>query len=318
LREHGRGGGAVTGDVRGLGRDFLDQVQLKLPFESREISNPLASVFAQHQISHLHAAETEKYAHVTYFFNGGKEPPFEHETRIFVPSPNVATYDLKPEMSAAEIVQKVIPHIGKTDFSVINFANADMVGHTGNFEAAIKAVNTVDRCLNKVLKEVVNTGGLAHVTADHGNAEQMINPLTGMEDTEHTTNLVPFAIVGKDVNKYKTLLEDGRLSDIAPTILEIMEIDKPKEATSSAAADALPETALPPDLEAALKEPAYRPEREVWKALRQDGLLNPAILILALFLATLTVMVEAILLQGVLRVSQTFGMVSQRFRIEPS
>lgn len=208
---------------------YLEGIDLQLPFESREVSSPLASILSENKLSHLHAAETEKYAHVTYFFNGGKEAPFEGESRILVPSPNVKTYDLKPEMSAEKIVGKVMPVLSKYDFTVINFANADMVGHTGNLEAAIKAVETVDKCLKKVLDKIFRLGMVGLVTADHGNAEQMINPLTGQEDTEHTTNLVPFSIISKDKNRFNRLIEDGKLSDISTTVLEIMNIEKSKE-----------------------------------------------------------------------------------------
>ncbi len=180
-------------------------------------------------LSQLRAAETEKYAHVTFFFNGGSETVFEGEDRLLIPSPkHVPTYDLEPEMSAYELTREVIKRInsGTYDVIILNFANCDMVGHTGDFKAAVKAVETVDACVGEVVEATSAMGGISIVTADHGNAEVMIDDDGKTPHTAHTTNPVPFILVGADVT-----LRPGRLSDIAPTILDIMGIEKPKEMT---------------------------------------------------------------------------------------
>ena len=172
----------------------------------------------------LRIAETEKYAHVTYFFSGGREEPFEGEDRCLIPSPKVATYDLKPEMSAYEVTAEVIKRIEseKYDLIVLNYANPDMVGHTGVWRAALKAVEAVDECLGKVIKKVKEKDGIAMVTADHGNVEEMFED--GKPKTAHTSNPVPFILIGEDVK-----LKRGVLGNIAPTILEILDIEKPDE-----------------------------------------------------------------------------------------
>jgi len=205
----------------------------KVAFFAEKMRGQLGAVFEKNALSQLHLAETEKYAHVTYFFNGGMEKPFVKEKRILVPSPAVATYNLKPEMSAKEVVQKASQEIGKYDFTVINFANPDMVGHTGDFKATVFALETVDRCLSLEHKKIVI------ITADHGNAEQMKNPKTGEIDKEHTTNPVFFILVDEkrkkknnsftkqDLINLAALQPTGVLADVAPTILEIMEIEKP-------------------------------------------------------------------------------------------
>jgi 2,3-bisphosphoglycerate-independent phosphoglycerate mutase len=172
----------------------------------------------------LRAAETEKYAHVTFFFNGGNETPYPGEERLLVPSPKVATYDLQPEMSAAELTEKLLPMIdsNRYDFIVVNYANCDMVGHTGIFEAAVRAVETVDRCAGQLVEHILKAGGIALITADHGNADQMIerdgNPLTS-----HTASLVPFLVAGRQV----ALASGGKLADLAPTALDLMELPVP-------------------------------------------------------------------------------------------
>ena len=177
----------------------------------------------------LRIAETEKYAHVTFFFNGGVEAPYEGEDRCVIPSPKVATYDLKPEMSAPEVAAECVKRIesGKYDVVILNFANCDMVGHTGVFEAAVKAVEAVDTCVDQVVTAVLNAGGCAFITADHGNAEKMMNP-DGTPFTAHTTNVVPFVAVGCGDVK---LREGGCLADIAPTMLPYIGLPVPAEMT---------------------------------------------------------------------------------------
>jgi 2,3-bisphosphoglycerate-independent phosphoglycerate mutase len=192
----------------------------------------LAQIFEEMNFKNLRVAETEKYAHVTYFFNGGVEKPFGGEERILVPSPKVPTYDLKPEMSAAGIADAVTSAIRKGDFDAIimNFANADMVGHSGKLEATIKAVETVDECLGRIRQAMNDAGDTAWViTADHGNAETMIDPVTGGPHTYHTTNPVPLVLVTNDSNS--KLQSDGSLQDISPTLLSILGIEEPIEMT---------------------------------------------------------------------------------------
>jgi 2,3-bisphosphoglycerate-independent phosphoglycerate mutase len=192
----------------------------------------LAEVFAELNYKNLRVAETEKYAHVTYFFNGGVEKPFGGEERILVPSPKVATYDLKPEMSAAGVADAVTNAIRKGDFDAIimNFANADMVGHSGKLEAAIKAVEAVDECLGLIRQAMHEAGDTAWIiTADHGNAETMIDPVTGGPHTYHTTNPVPLVLVSNDLPA--SLRPDGSLQDISPTILGILGVQEPIEMT---------------------------------------------------------------------------------------
>jgi 2,3-bisphosphoglycerate-independent phosphoglycerate mutase len=200
-------------------------------FENDNLQNTIGEVLAAHGKKQIRIAETEKYPHVTFFFSGGREQPFEGENRIMVASPKVATYDLQPEMSAVGITDLLVPEIEaeSADFICLNYANADMVGHTGVFEAAIKAVETVDACVNRVV-----TAGLAHgytllVTADHGNADFMINE-DGSPNTAHTLNLVPLFLVDTDL---KVNLTAGKLGDIAPTILHLMELPIPKEMTGN-------------------------------------------------------------------------------------
>ncbi len=205
---------------------------LPAAFPPQHMGNLVADVFAAHGIRNLRAAETEKYAHVTYFFNGGVEKVYPGESRMLVPSPSVATYDLKPEMSAYEVGEKAEGEIasGKHDVLVLNFANGDMVGHTGILSAAIRAVEAVDSNLRRVVEKVWAAGGAALVTADHGNAELMVDPETGEPHTAHTTNPVPF-IYADPSRKGATLHPDLALSDAAPTILELLEIPPPAEMT---------------------------------------------------------------------------------------
>jgi len=196
------------------------------------LTNILANVMAQQQMRNLRVAETEKYAHVTYFFNGGVEQPFPGEERTLVPSPKVATYDLKPEMSAQGIAQTVVDAVNRGAFDVIivNFANADMVGHSGQIPPTIKAVETVDACLGEIYNAVRRRGGAMLVTADHGNAEQMIDPATGGPHTAHTTNPVPLIVVAENAKAF-SLRSDGALQDISPTALTLLGLDQPKEMT---------------------------------------------------------------------------------------
>ncbi|HKW27303.1 MAG TPA: 2,3-bisphosphoglycerate-independent phosphoglycerate mutase [Terriglobales bacterium] len=201
-----------------------------LPPES--LKNILANVMANLNLRNLRVAETEKYAHVTYFFNGGVEQPFGGEERVLVPSPKVATYDLKPEMNAAGIAAEVVKAVEKGIFDVIivNFANADMVGHSGQIEPTVKAVETVDSCLAEIERALRQRGGAMIITADHGNAELMIDPATGGPHTAHTTNPVPLIVVSGEGKKF-SLRRDGSLRDISPTILGFLGADQPKEMT---------------------------------------------------------------------------------------
>jgi 2,3-bisphosphoglycerate-independent phosphoglycerate mutase len=206
---------------------------LKYVIAPEKLEHILAQVFEELQYKNLRTAETEKYAHVTYFFNGGVEKPFGGEERILVPSPKVATYDLKPEMSAAGITDTVVKAIEKGEFDAIimNYANADMVGHSGKLEAAIKAVEAVDAGLARIYQTLKPRGGAWIITADHGNAETMIDPTTGGPHTYHTTNPVPFILVSDD-NKLK-LKPGGSLRDIAPTMLSILGQPRPSDMTGN-------------------------------------------------------------------------------------
>ncbi len=213
--------------------EYDKELPVHVAFRGEDVPMPLAGVLAKRGLRQLHAAETEKYAHVTFFFNGGREAPFAGEDRILVPSArDVGTYDKKPEMSGAEIAQQTADAI-KTDaydFVLVNFANADMVGHTGVMEAAISAVETVDRCVGQVIEAVVGQGGVALITADHGNAEQMIDYHTGGPYTAHTTSFpVPLVLVaGRHADlAHARLRAGGVLADVAPTVLDVMDIPQP-------------------------------------------------------------------------------------------
>ncbi len=201
-----------------------------IPPES--LDNILANVMGQLNLRNLRVAETEKYAHVTYFFNGGVEKPFPGEDRLLVPSPKVATYDLKPEMSAGGIADAVVKAVdeGTFDVLIVNFANADMVGHSGKIEPTVRAVETVDACLARIETAVRHKGGAMLITADHGNAEMMIDPATGGPHTAHTTNPVPFIVVSENSAKF-SLRGDGSLRDISPTALGMLGLPQPKEMT---------------------------------------------------------------------------------------
>lgn len=206
-------------------------------FKKETLHNTFGEYISKLGRTQLRIAETEKYAHVTFFFNGGEEKLFEGEDRILVPSPKVETYDMKPEMSAYEVTDKVIEAIEKDyyDCVILNYANTDMVGHTGNLEAAIKAVEAVDECVGKVVKIVEEKGGNLLITADHGNAEQMIDYATGEPHTAHTTNPVPLILVTQ--NEKIKLKTGGKLADLAPTMLDLMNLKKPEEMTGESLLD---------------------------------------------------------------------------------
>lgn len=209
--------------------EYNKNFNIPVAFKTEKIKNTLSEVLSARGLTQLHIAETEKYAHVTFFFNGGREKPVKGEDRILVPSPKVATYDLKPEMSAFEVADKVTEAIEskKYDFIVLNFANTDMVGHSGKIEAAVKAAEAVDRCIGKVVDALQSTGGECIITADHGNSEQMRED-DGKPYTAHTTNMAPFIYIANTKIKLRS---EGKLADIAPTILKILKIEKPREMT---------------------------------------------------------------------------------------
>ena len=202
-----------------------------IAFKKEQIKNTLGEVISNKGLTQLRIAETEKYAHVTFFFNGGEEKQYTGEDRILVPSPKVETYDMQPEMSAYEVTEKVVEAIQSEKYNciILNYANPDMVGHTGNIEAAIKAVEAIDECVGKVVKAINEKHANLIITADHGNCEQMIDYATGEPHTAHTTNLVPLILITDEANQ--KLKDDGKLADLAPTILDLMNIEKPEEMT---------------------------------------------------------------------------------------
>ncbi|MBN9286404.1 MAG: phosphoglycerate mutase (2,3-diphosphoglycerate-independent) [Gammaproteobacteria bacterium 39-13] len=211
--------------------EYDKNLKTSVVFKPQIHRNVLGEYLQNQHLTQLHLAETEKYAHVTFFFNGGIEAPFQGEERILIPSPKVATYDLKPEMSAFEVTEALVENIleKKFDFIVCNYANADMVGHTGNFAAAKKAIETLDQCLHKVIDALESAGGEALITSDHGNAECMQDNETGQAHTAHTTNLVPLIYIGKQKVHFKKGI--GTLSNVAPTLLSLMHLEKPIEMT---------------------------------------------------------------------------------------
>ena len=225
--------------------EYEKNLPVEIVFPPEVLKNTLGEVMSAAGLKQLRIAETEKYAHVTYFFNGGSEIQPAGEERILVPSPRVSSYDQRPEMSALEVTDKVLKAISQDgyDFILINFANADMVGHTGNLPATIKAVEIVDKCLGKITNQVLSNGGLLFITADHGNAEGLFNMQTGLIDKEHSANPVPFLIIGQEYEGKSLSLPDapggdlsllqpqGMLSDVAPTILKVMGLEKPSEMT---------------------------------------------------------------------------------------
>jgi 2,3-bisphosphoglycerate-independent phosphoglycerate mutase len=210
---------------------YRDDFDCPVVFGEVEVRNTLAELLAGHGARQLHVAETEKYAHVTYFFNGGREEEWEGETRILVPSPrDVGTYDQKPEMSASEVSRRFGDEVGNGyRFAVVNFANPDMVGHSGSIPAAIAAVETVDTCLGEVTAAVERAGGVSLITADHGNAEQLLEPDGVSPHTAHTTNPVPLVVTAPGI-----LRPGGELSDLAPTALALLGLPKPPEMTGKA------------------------------------------------------------------------------------
>ncbi|HET8710104.1 MAG TPA: 2,3-bisphosphoglycerate-independent phosphoglycerate mutase, partial [Spongiibacteraceae bacterium] len=211
--------------------EYAADIKASCAYAPQSMKNSLGEYLSDLHKTQLRIAETEKYAHVTFFFSGGREEPYAGEERILVPSPKVATYDLQPEMSAPEVTDKLVEAIqsGKYDLIVCNYANGDMVGHTGVFNAAVKAVEAVDACLRRVIDAVTAVGGEALITADHGNCEQMQDYQTHQPHTQHTTDLVPLIYIG---NRSLSLQQtNGKLADIAPTILALMGIAQPAEMT---------------------------------------------------------------------------------------
>ncbi len=217
--------------------EYQQGLPVHVAFPPQNVEMPLARVLSEAGKTQFHTAETEKYAHVTYFLNGGREDPFPGEDRKLIPSPKVATYDLQPEMSAHGVSESVVEAVdgSRYDFVMVNFANGDMVGHTGVFSAAVKAVETVDGCLDTVLKHVLDHEGVAIVTADHGNAEEMLIPGTNDVWTAHTTNPVPVILVAPDDSpiRHAQLRSGGRLADVAPTVLDLLGIPQPAQMTGT-------------------------------------------------------------------------------------
>jgi 2,3-bisphosphoglycerate-independent phosphoglycerate mutase len=212
---------------------YSDDFKVSVAFPPERIKNGLGEYVARLGLRQLRIAETEKYPHVTFFFNGGEEVSFPGEDRILVPSPDVATYDMKPEMSAFEVTEKLLTAINSQQYDVIvcNYANPDMVGHTGDLQAAIKAIETVDTCLGRVVEAQLARGGEVLVTADHGNAELVRDAETGQAHTAHTMNLVPLIYIGR---RHATLAETGALEDVGPTLLKMMGLSQPPEMTGEA------------------------------------------------------------------------------------
>ena len=206
------------------------QPNVLVAYQPTKLTNSLGEYLQNQKKTQLRIAETEKYAHVTFFFSGGREQKYEGETRILIPSPNVKTYDLQPQMSAKEVTDALVEAIesGQYDVLVVNYANGDMVGHTGVFEAAVQAVETLDGCVGRVVDAIKKANGHLLITADHGNCEQMQDYVSGQVHTQHTTELVPLIYVG---NRIVKVVEGGRLSDVAPTLLDLMGLDKPDEMT---------------------------------------------------------------------------------------
>ena len=232
----------VNKEFDGFGREYLgvnyvamtqyeEGLDVTVAFPPQDLHNTLGQVLAANNIKQFRVAETEKYAHVTFFFNGGVEDPNPMEDRLLVPSPKVATYDLQPEMSAIAVKENLVQTIQNGDypFLLVTVANTDMIGHTGILEAAQKAVETVDACVGEVADAVLAAGGVLLITADHGNAEQMVDPVKGTPHTAHTANPVPFVVVSEKAYQAK----DGSLQDVAPTVLKLLGIEKPADMTGN-------------------------------------------------------------------------------------
>ena len=221
--------------------EYKSDFNVPVAFPPERLKNVFGEYIANKGLRQLRIAETEKYAHVTFFFNGGVEKPFEGEDRILVKSPMVATYDLQPEMSAPEVTDKLVEAIesGTYDVIICNFANPDMVGHTGKFDAAVKAIEALDNCLGRIINALHKVGGEVLITADHGNAELMLNEDTGQAHTAHTTNLVPLLYVGRPAQ----LVENGALSDIVPSMLYLMNMEVPPEMTGTPLVTLVPDSA---------------------------------------------------------------------------
>ena len=207
--------------------DYSEDFPVPVAFPPERLKNVFGAYIAEQGLRQLRIAETEKYAHVTFFFNGGEEQPFVGEDRILIPSPHVATYDLQPQMSAAQLTDQLVQAIESRTYDTIicNFANPDMVGHTGNFDATVKAIETIDTCLGRLVEALKKVGGEVLITADHGNAEQLIGEGTGQAHTAHTTNPVPLIYIGRPAKMAK----GGALADVAPTLLHLMDLDIPSE-----------------------------------------------------------------------------------------
>jgi 2,3-bisphosphoglycerate-independent phosphoglycerate mutase len=244
----------IEPDFDGFVRDYVPQLgsfvslteyksdfDVPVAFPPERLKNVFGEYIAGLGLHQLRLAETEKYAHVTFFFNGGVEAPFEGEERVLVKSPMVATYDLQPEMSAPEVTDKLVEAIegGKYDVIICNYANPDMVGHTGKFDAAVKAIETIDSCLGRILDSLLPVGGEMLITADHGNAELMLNESTGQIHTAHTTNFVPLVYVGRAAQ----MAENGSLSDVVPSMLYLMNMPVPPEMTGTPLVELLPDSA---------------------------------------------------------------------------
>ena len=220
---------------------YGEKLNLPVAFPQDEVTNPLGKVLAENGVTQLRVAETEKYAHVTFFFNGLYEPPYKNEFRVLIPSRNVSSYDQFPEMRAPELTERAIAAINEKayDFILLNYANPDMVAHTGNYDACLKAVKLVDEEIGKLMKATLNTNGTLVITSDHGNAERMLDPRTGLAETKHDPSPIPIYIVNKEYERIKDDFDVNRtekesigvLSDVAPTILELMGLSKPKEMT---------------------------------------------------------------------------------------
>lgn len=210
-------------------RQYDSTIDAPFIYVDKELTNTLGEILSKNGLTQLRTAETEKYAHVTFFFNGGKEVAYEGEERILVDSPKVATYDLQPEMSAEKLTTEVLKVLdeNKYDVIVINYANPDMVGHTGIMDATVKAIKVVDNCMHRVVEKVLEKKGTVLITADHGNAELMEDPVSHVPFTAHTTNHVPFILVSEELKNVE--VKDGKLSDLAPTMLDILGIEKPLE-----------------------------------------------------------------------------------------